>query len=189
VFYCPAQPVGCQWNAGNPGQVVLAESIHTDFGYEAGERLLVASGNGATGTWFSYGLNIVGANWKQTPADPECRGTGFIRYSNTGPPPWQAIDQNLRKPTSVKASCEFILIADSTADGFADFELVPYIDSVPGYRRIIGDVHRGGANVLFLDGHVRWYLQKDVALKLPWVAREASKQRMWNFDNNPTGPW
>jgi len=48
-----------------------------------------------------------------------------------------------------------------------------------------GDVHRKGANVLFVDGHVTWFLQSD----LTNVDRAAPRpgwenmRRMWNRDH------
>src|SRR5258706_7267276 len=48
VFYCPAENSSCEWTSDAPGSVKLAQPVHTDFGYELGERLLLGgdgSGN------------------------------------------------------------------------------------------------------------------------------------------------
>src|SRR2546426_224601 len=59
-----------------------------------------------------------------------------------------------------------------------------------GAEDIIATVHGGGANVLFLDSHVQWYLQKDLRIQTrPLVAEESAKQRLWNADNEPAKQW
>ena len=49
-----------------------------------------------------------------------------------------------------------------------------------------GNVHRGGANVLFCDGHVQWFVQKDLLVTYE-VALPAEEpiRRMWNNDHMP----
>ena len=80
------------------------------------------------------------------------------------------------------------MIADTVADAYRDFDISP-IHPGPGLEDNLGNIHRGGANVLFCDGHVQWYLQQDLTIKYPPVPEEAAKQRMWNADNEPTQPW
>ena len=114
---------------------------------------------------------------------------GAVSYENLDSPPWKVTDVNLRKASAVKAASNFITIADTTADSGNDFGIVPQVAGVAGARMTIGDVHRGGANVLFLDGHVQWHMQSDLTIQWPPVPDEAKKQRMWNWDNQPAGPW
>ena len=49
-----------------------------------------------------------------------------------------------------------------------------------------GRVHKGGANVLFCDGHVQWHIQSELVLTSD-VASPANlaKRRLWNFDHEP----
>src|SRR5258706_10834022 len=54
AFYCPAQDSRCQWKLDAPGPMFFAESAHTTFGYEIGERLLMWYPDGM---YFSYGYN------------------------------------------------------------------------------------------------------------------------------------
>ena len=75
-----------------------------------------------------------------------------------------------------------IAIADSTADTWSDFVILPW--ATPHYAP--GQVHRGGANVLFCDGHVQWYPQKALLVSPTGPTPEdAPIRRMWNNDNRP----
>jgi len=187
VFYCPAQNSACEWKEDAPGAVQLAQAEHTIFGYAIGERLLLSGTGRGAGTWFSYGINSAGATG--IPPYQRIRGTGAVIYEN--PPPFRAIlSPFLLCATSVKSPAEFILVADSTPKGYNDFSIAPNDPSlnVPN-DQLIGNVHRDGANILFLDGHVQWHLRNEVTTKFPPVPEEAAKQRMWNSDNQPAQPW
>jgi|SRR5688572_6782393 len=186
AFYCPAQDPRCEWNDENPGHVFFAQEAHTKFGFKLGERLLIGS-NIPSGTWFSYGYNFDGANLRVSPTDPN-RGMGAVSYVDVHLPTSSVRDGGLRKATSVRAPSQFIVIADSTADGWNDLDIMAFAGGPPGFRRVIGSNHRGGANILFLDGHVQWYLQSDVIVGIPYAPAEAVKQRMWNYDNKPANP-
>ena len=75
---------------------------------------------------------------------------------------------------------DMIVIGDSHINGFADAELSFHmILPERGVMRRPGDIHRGGANILFCDGHVEWALQER------WIVREDSVARRWNNDNQP----
>jgi len=89
--------------------------------------------------------------------------------------------------TMVKRASDFIMIGDSAGDAYGDFVIAPnrYFPS----DEVIGNIHRGGLNVLFADGHVQWYLQKDLIVPTPVAAEDAAKQRLWNTDNEPARPW
>jgi prepilin-type processing-associated H-X9-DG protein len=187
VFYCPAQPAACEWKLDAPGSVQLAAEEHTTFGYNVGERLLLTGLGPGLGAWFSYGINGIGA--PGLPPHPRPRGTGGLRYHIPLTPPFNILGQpSVLRGTSIRSPAEFILIADSTADGSRDLGVYP-IHSSASRDDIIGDVHRGGPNILFMDGHVQWYLQKDVTIKWPPVPEDSAKQRMWNADNEPSQPW
>jgi prepilin-type processing-associated H-X9-DG protein len=87
----------------------------------------------------------------------------------------------------VKRASEFILIGDTTADGTQDTEIVP-TDIRPSPFALVGNIHRNGANILFLDGHVQWYLQTNLIVKWLPIPEEAARQRLWNADNEPSIP-
>jgi prepilin-type processing-associated H-X9-DG protein len=95
-----------------------------------------------------------------------------------------------RKTTSVKSPSNFIAITDAAADGNYDFLLLPFeYYPPPPFRLSVGDIHRGGANVLFCDGHVEWFLKNDVVVQMPVGPGDAFKQRRWNITDEPFGPW
>ena len=199
VFYCPAQDAKCEWKADAPGAVAYATQFHTQFGYRIGERLRLNGGMdselGATGMFFSYGCNKGGAPWRPWDITYPTTGRGM------GGSFWDVngkLDPRFlpRKITSVRSSAEFIIMGDSDADGLNDHDIVPanvfrFWSSghlIP-YGMTIGRVHNNGANVLFCDGHVRWYLQSEMMLQVEPVPEESAKQRMWNADNQPTRDW
>jgi prepilin-type processing-associated H-X9-DG protein/prepilin-type N-terminal cleavage/methylation domain-containing protein len=177
VFYCPAQDPQCQWKPDAPGPVVLAGAFATNVGYRLGERLLLAYG-----TYFSYGTNNVGA-WGG-PGFPSPRGTSNLFYRVDGSY-WVGAAQ---RSSSVKSASEFIIIADTGADAKGDFELKA-VQGSPGEQRSLAEIHRGGSNVLFADGHVEWHLKSDLFTQWPPVPEEAHKQHFWNADNQPSRPW
>jgi prepilin-type processing-associated H-X9-DG protein len=97
-----------------------------------------------------------------------------------------------RQVTSVKLPSEFIIMADTSVDGVYDFAITVSDagqNTRWGQTTVPGKVHRGGANVLFCDGHVQWYLQSDLICKDPAIPQDAAKQRIWNADNLPAGDW
>ncbi len=175
-FYCPAQDPRCQWKPDAPGPVILATDVATRFGYELGERLLL---NFPYGMYFSYGYNVVGAGIGDGPG-----GTGYAECDMYPPDSLpQLSEAGLRRPGSVKSPSEFILMADTDANGVLDYEINA------SFQDFIGTPHRGGANVLFYDGHVQWYLPKDLHVKWPRVPEESARQRMWNWNNQPSRDW
>ena len=135
VFYCPAQDPKCMWTDDAPGVDVRAVPIHTNFGYRLGERLLYEGApdftvtssefpgekKGTLGLFFSYGINARGV---QNPAPPS-RGVGASWYA---PRPDSmvpfAYGYSVRRLAEVKRPSEFIVIADTTANGLYDFDIV-----------------------------------------------------------------
>jgi len=191
VFYCPAEDLRCEWKPDAPGALYFAEELHARLGYELGERLIfsgdspVPNGPPPNGTFFSYGYNLAGSYGKPPPPIVP-KGMGGDFFFDNG-----ARQQGFnRKSTNVKCSAEFIIIADTIADGSRDYLVRPF-NSTPStpFSDAIGNIHRGGANALFLDGHVQWYLQRDLLAKWPPVPEEAAKQCLWNADNQPAQSW
>jgi prepilin-type N-terminal cleavage/methylation domain-containing protein/prepilin-type processing-associated H-X9-DG protein len=177
VFYCPAQEPRCQWNADSPGPAIIAGDSASRFGYEAGEKLLMSRG-----TYFSYGYNSQGA----------VGGLGFAPIRGMGADWYSLTDSSFRmrgaeRATSVRSASEFIMIADTGADGAGDFELLSNV--FPGEQRTLGEVHKRGCNILFGDGHVQWRLPGELVVKWPAVPEDGYKQRCWNVDNQPARPW
>ena len=86
----------------------------------------------------------------------------------------------------VKYPSEMIAITDTAGRRYQDFHLYPDYGTVAGP----GNIHGGGANALFCDGHVLWYPQLELALPDPPYtgdkrARYDRIARMWNFDHRP----
>jgi prepilin-type N-terminal cleavage/methylation domain-containing protein/prepilin-type processing-associated H-X9-DG protein len=188
AFYCPAQDPKCEWKPDAAGTVQLAQELHTNFGYELGERLLLVGGN-VDGAWFSYGINIRGALGGL--GYPSPRGVGDVFYSDrstpTTPPYAQESWLGLIRATCVRRPSEFILMGDTTVDGWNDTEIWAW--ETRGVSALVGNVHRKGANILFLDGHVQWYLQSELVCTYLPIPEEAAKQRLWNADGEPSQPW
>ena len=176
VFYCPAQDPQCQWSEDSPGVAQPAPVSATWFGYELGERLLLG-----VGTYFSYGYNGAGSG-----GGPGFPGRGMGSDNYTGSPP--SFKAGTRRMAMVKKASEFIMIADTAADAYADFGIAPR-NTQTGVDVSLGTIHRGGCNVLFGDGHVQWYLRADLTIATPIGPEDAWKQRMWNMDNEPARPW
>lgn len=88
----------------------------------------------------------------------------------------------------VKFPSQMIAIADSMADGRSDLVIQPG----PDYKTFAwpGKVHNRGSNVLFCDGHVEWYLQRDLTWEVSeWPdPRTIPIRRMWNNDHRVHGP-
>ena len=192
VFYCPAQDERCQWTQEMGGIVVYADEFYAGFGYQVGERLLVDGaspvswGPPPNGTYFSYGFNLMGA---PGPPDYFGRSTNGPSYDKNGVK--VPSNQHERKIADVKSPSEFILVADTIADGALDMWINRVDRPTPDvpYSAGIGRIHRRGANVLFCDGHVEWHLQTDLLVKYPAVRDDVAKQHFWNADNQPSGPW
>ncbi len=179
VFYCPAQDPRCEWKDDAPGPVVLAGASLTNFGYRIGERILLN-----VGTYFSYGINEGGAGGGA--GFPLGRGIGLIFYGVSYP---TGSSGQLKRLNSVRYPAEFIVIADTGADAFGDLLLHPFFPR-PGLNDSLADIHRGGSNILFCDGHVQWHLASEMMIRgSPVIAQEAQKQRRWNTDNEPARPW
>jgi prepilin-type processing-associated H-X9-DG protein len=186
VFNCPAQDQRFHWSDGGPAlrdgaQHVLASETHASvFGYEIGEPLITQPG-----AYFTYGYNLWGtADPTLTPAIPSReRGLGAliaVRQADRLPP----LSYTEVRAGRVRRASEMIAIADSTPDGIWDFA----IDATSGLLSVSpygwpGTIHRGGANVLFCDGHVTWYLQPDlVDFNRPGAV---ARRRMWHNDDLP----
>lgn len=185
VFFCPAQDPRCQWTQDMGGEIAFADEYFSSFGYEIGERLLVggpsptSSNPRSNGTYFSYGFNNGGV-WPLSDLKSRSVCVSGPSYDLKGNRTFYTLDT---KVTRVKSPSEFILVADTVADGWEDFWVGPKVVVGPASLSV-GTIHRGGANVLFCDGHVEWNLQTNISLlKWPAAQEEAGKQRLWNADH------
>jgi prepilin-type processing-associated H-X9-DG protein/prepilin-type N-terminal cleavage/methylation domain-containing protein len=162
VFWCPAEPPGFQWQRviGTPGGKYATQVIADRYGYEVGELLL-----DVFIVPFSYGYNDWGSH-----------NVGFPQ-KGLGADLWNPQSTEL-KAGRVKKPAEMIAIADNTTDGSWDYNIDP-----TNPLEYPGRIHNKGANVLFCDGHVQWYSQKELTNVNGTAGRAMSI--MWNNDNLP----
>ena len=180
VFNCPSRDERCRWNKGAPPGYTgpRAEARHTGFGYEVGEPLLRWSAPGGDdGTYFSYGYNRLGVH----ASGAYKLGLGYLVVVGVEVPLLPHLGE--LHVSRVRAPTEMIAIADSAPSrGMYAFTIQPEstaADLNPGR------IHGGGANVLFCDGHVQWYLQRDFVLTVPGTPEYERVARMWNNTNTP----
>jgi prepilin-type processing-associated H-X9-DG protein len=185
AFHCPSQEEWSYWKSNAPG---AANAQDEGFGYKTGELLLNPTSNGTNPPVpFSYGYNDWGCIQPQLQGLPNStppvqRGLGGDQWDVL--PQWPARTRYV-KASRVKVSSEMIAIADNHPKGVWDYNLDP--NDPTEYP---GDVHHGGANVLFCDGHVSWYNQSDVVVQFPnnkpLNAHDKLVAMMWNNQQQPT---
>ena len=179
VFRCPTQNLDFEWKQ-NDTTPPVASKADTGFGYNEGESLLLD-----TQGHFSYGYNDWGAYDTQ---NVPLVGNTSGHQRGLGGDLWSPGSMEL-KASMVRKPAEMICIADNTPDGKFDFNIDPRDP-----KEAPGNIHRGGANILWCDGHVTWKHQKELVLykldninvkypqgSAPW--NTLSPQ--WNNDGKP----
>lgn len=170
IFWCPANVDTSRWQVSFGSGSQYATEQDAGFGYSAGERLLQVER-----TSFSYGYNDWGVG-PQAGGDNEQHGLGGDLVQPLGP---NLYGKEL-KAGHVRRPAEMIAIADSTTDTSWDFNIDP-----TEAAQYPGNIHRGGANVLFCDGHVQWFLQENLIHINKSDPAGARMNQMWNNDNEP----
>ena len=171
AFRCPTQDPGeFEWKVDDTTPPV-ANVTDSGYGYNPGESLLLRQSGK-----FSYGYNDWGV-WN-TFANPQ-RGLGGDL--------WLPNSREL-KASQVRKAAEMIMIADNTPDGEWDFAIDPLRpEEAPG------KIHKGGANVLWCDGHVTWHHQQELVMynvknpNIPYPADSGpgmAVARLWNNHNH-----
>jgi len=177
IFYCPARDPEYMWPyEGVDMQKPFAAKSLVDmsYGYTLGEQLLFFTDVVSKGRLFSYAYNIYGV--------PSCGNVNIGEAS-----PYLGLGGCLNaglgrevKATMVRKPSEMIAVADSVGDRNGGFIMTP----TDGFNRNPGDIHEGGANVLFCDGHVTWYPKKDLMVR-DWKTSKEPIRRFWNNNNEP----
>jgi prepilin-type N-terminal cleavage/methylation domain-containing protein/prepilin-type processing-associated H-X9-DG protein len=177
AFWCPANQEGFQWQLkyGAPGGA-FAGAGESGYSYDQGEFLL-----NVFNVPFSYGYNDWGAvksvnghGQGQMTVDEQLGLGGDILPGG----PIHEI-----KVSRVKSGSEMIAIADNTTDGSWDYNVDPNTAS-----EYPGKIHRNGSNVLFMDGHVDWFLQKELINVNPSDSAGSQMNRLWNLDHRTHDP-
>ena len=174
VFNCPSQDERCEWDDDRPLPLRRADGIEVANGYEEGECVV-----GAIPSWFSYSYNFFGATNSGTVLDGTQYGLGA--YVRVGGLPGARAGR--LRANRVRFPSMMIAVADSDADGWFDIGMC----SLPSGRPP-GRIHNRGCNVLFCDGHVQWYPQRDIVADPSLSAgspRNAAVRRLWNNDHEP----
>lgn len=175
VFWCPATEVSHQWNSQeNTGPV--ATLAHDGWGYNVGEHVLQVDSK-----QFSYGYNDWGT--VDPYQDP---------YVGLGGDCWTSNAKKWREPNAsvVKRSAECIIITDSRARATGSGKWLMNVDP-RNPDEGPADLHSGGSNVLFCDGHVvRMPLEQIVCYDVKTFALQPVNSRqyqqvspIWNTDN------
>jgi len=164
LFWCPASDTGLAWQVkyGSPGGQ-YATAAQAGYGYDTGEFLLERH------IRFSYAYNDWGLGNVTANVDQMKGLGGDVNATNRE-----------LKASRVKVASEMIAIGDSAAGGGEwNFNLDP-LEAPQNPSKI----HRQGANILFCDGHVTWYRQKDLITISSTASGESSQMnRMWNNDH------
>lgn len=181
VFDCPAQDERIEWSRQRPlvGSTSVAGETEASFGYNVGEPLLMP-----LSTPFSYGYNAFGTRRAisiESPPSPLHRGLGDI-VTDSAAGSMSSRARELRAGR-VRYPADMIAITD-TGDGAPDLYVVPFSGNAAP-----GTIHNQGANVLFCDGHVSWYPQRNLVLTNEFLMvilpAEYPIRRMWNNNNEP----
>ena len=183
VFWCPAREQEQKWTS--KFDTVAGEYATADqsgWGYKIldngkGRRLLndqAPPGN----LGFSYGYNDWGT---QSMGGPPAGSTDPVGLGGDvwggGTWPYREL-----KAAKVKFSSEMIAIGDRVElfNGSFSFNIDPsQVGENPG------KIHRGGANILFCDGHVEWLAQKELTSVDKAIPANVPMNRMWNNDHQP----
>jgi len=169
IFWCPAQEPGFMWQQKFGTGADYATLADMGFGYVEGELLLDVHL-----VPFSYGYNDWGSeadNQGGIPADQQVGLGGDVV-------PGHATLTEVRASRARKPA-EMIAIADNTSNGRWDYNIDPQ-DS----QEYVGKIHNGGANILFLDGHVTWYTQREMSAQNIYDNPQGrALNRLWNLDN------
>jgi prepilin-type processing-associated H-X9-DG protein/prepilin-type N-terminal cleavage/methylation domain-containing protein len=161
VFYCPAEDPECQWQSQGGAWIYIAKPAAVPLGWSLGEPIPNTALN-----LFSYGYNGGGVG----DGGDEGLGQGGM----------------IVRVNQVKRPSAMIAIADSSADRFHDFSIYPGTDNSADpihNSEWPGRIHRGGANVLYCDGHLEWHLQREL-VNPPNLTKENLRPlyHMWNND-------
>ena len=167
IFYCPSRDPGYKWQLlyGSGSGYALTNS---EWDYYPGEKTLAT----CAGILFSYGWNDWGSHNCEVNQQHRS-GYGLGGDIRCG------VNVNELPVASVISPVNMIAIGDALCDpGYWNFNMDP--DNPTEYP---GKPHNFGANIVFADGHVEWFLQ--AALVRANNASWEYVARRWNNDHQP----
>jgi prepilin-type processing-associated H-X9-DG protein len=170
VFHCPSRDDRFRWSDGSDWATIPASGPYVEVSYEPGEPLIHFYAR------FSYGYNAIGVSSNSFLIDQKGLGV-WPKVANI-----EYVDGGEMPASRVKVPAEMIAVADSNGDGLKDYFISPQGES--GWP---GEVHSGGSNVLFCDGHVAWYARQELTVNDPPSEADRPKIRMWNNDHRAPG--
>lgn len=211
LFYCPARPIdmeyqGYLWPSGTFPPLGYAKgTVELGFGYTKGQQLLYLGGQwpkqtDSTGRQialpaFSYGYNDWGTLGVAPQAGelPYGQGLGGDIDANGGQVYPQVPQSAVQNPAQMIAITDRI---NDATHGLPNYEFIYNSDptrtsvflpdtSIPGivqWAEWPSSIHEGDSNVLFADGHVAPYSQKDLTQINPYQGGSRMNM-MWNNDH------
>ena len=217
LFYCPARSIdmkywGYLWSqTGAPPLGYAQGQVELGFGYTRGQQVLFLGNDWPVHTdslgrkiWlpaFSYGYNdwgtlAYGVQGGELPygqglgGNIDATGGGFFpqvpQSAVVNPARMIAVTDRIDDASHGLPAYQFIYNSDPTR------ALMPALPetSVPGvvqWAEWPGAIHQGGSNVLFADGHVAPYSQKDLTQVDPNQGGSRMNM-MWNSDHAVHAP-
>ncbi len=167
LWWCPTAPPATWWK---PQRATTTVPAHVrGYGYEFGEQPHISCSANGEGDLFCYGYNSWGIG--ETFHRPGVHyGLGACVDEPGCPWTWNV------RVAEVKVPGDMIAIGDGTADGNWDTAIDPerWQDAENPSKR-----HNGGAEMLFIDGHVAQEKQRKLIEPTDWA------RRRWNLDYQP----
>jgi prepilin-type processing-associated H-X9-DG protein len=157
LFTCPSRGPEYDWSdeGALSSLIVVANDLDEGYGYRKGEKLLMH--NDSTQVFWSYGYNDWGtgqgpsqAGNPQAPKTDPQLGLGGDVYGGI----------KELKASRVRKPAEMIMITDS---GVPSAKWRMNVDP-RDKDEAPSAIHRGGANVLWCDGHVSFLMKKELVL-------------------------
>jgi prepilin-type processing-associated H-X9-DG protein/prepilin-type N-terminal cleavage/methylation domain-containing protein len=172
VFHCPSRDDGFRGSEGSDWANIPAGGHYVEVGYEPGEPLIHYYAR------FSYGYN--GDAYGDSTHRDNQKGLGLWPEVATV----TYVDGGEVSASRIKVPADMVAVADSDGDGVQDYLISPVGSLSHAWPGIL---HSGGANVLFCDGHVTWYVRQDLLINDPPPEADKPKIRMWNNDHRAPG--